>query len=398
MNYLVYPVNNCGNESENQYKVYVFQITPLRLDLWLILFAIIYFLGPYHWTLTLVCGFLILIHGNFGLIITLGYLQMILTLGAISIIDLGFTAKIIQWGKIRNILRLIVTTAFLLTCFLISRIIFGESFVATSYYQKIGIGFIPMAKTSLFWLLPIAVSLIFILLCVMRKVLNLKYISLGFALIYFLLGNCIYFFGRSHELNLFSISIPILFLLFYGLDLLQRCIIYCNGANALALANKLALALSISLIFLVTYICSNEIRDNLALKWKGLVEFQFHPGDPFAEAQLQADNLLSEVYDVVDSSIPIQFVVKDENLEYSLYQRVHGNTAFFYPFASWIFTDQLVRHEQALLDSGVYLLIDKSLYQGLLVDRLQNIGYRRYLSKHSSYILVGLKAPKGLGE
>jgi hypothetical protein len=372
--------------------VYVFQITPLRLDLWLILFAFIYLLGPNHWILTLTCGLLILVHGNFGLIITLGYLQLIMTLGVISMVDIGLKAKLIQWGKSRNILRLIASSSFLFICFFISRSIFGESFIATSYYQKIGIGFIPMAKISLYWLIPIVVSSVFILLCNLRKVLNSKYVSLGFVLIFFLLGNSIYFFGRSHELNLFSIAIPIVFLFFFGLDLLDRSIFFYSGTSALALANKLVFVLGLSLILVVTYRCSQEISNNIALKWRGVVELQFHPGDPFKENQLQADNLLSEVYEVIASSVPIQFVIKDENLEFSLYQRVHGNSAFFYPFASWIFLDQLVKHEQVLLDKGVYLLIDKNLYYGIFEDKLRNVKFRHIL-RDGSHILIGSRKP-----
>lgn len=372
--------------------VLVFQVTPLRLDLWLIPLAIIYFRGPYHWLLTLACGALMLVHGNLGLIYTLGYLQLIATLGVLSMVDAGVKVKLSQWKTHRNFLRLIAAAGFLLACFLISRYIFGASLNATSYYQKIGIGFIPMAKTSLFWIVPVVVSSAFVLLCALRKFVTPRYGALGFALIYFALGNCIYFFGRSHESNLFSIAIPLVFVLFYALDLLGRGLLHWSGGGASALAANSVLVLGLSFILVMAYRCSDQIRENIALKLETAVELQLHPGDPFEETQVKADEILSEIQEVIGASAPIQFVGLDDNMEFALYQRIHGNSAFFYPFSSWIFLDELVRHEQALLDGGAYLLVDKKLLRSLFDTRLRNIGFR-YATDNGQYVLIGLRSP-----
>lgn len=372
--------------------VLVFQITPLRLDLWMIPLTIIYFRGPYHWILTLACGVLMLVHGNLGLIYTLGYLQLIATLGVLSMADTGVKVKLSQWNDPRNLLRLVAAAGFLLGCFLTSRYIFGASLNATSYYQKIGIGFIPMAKTSLFWIVPVVISFAFVLLCALRRVVTPRYGALGFALIYFALGNCIYFFGRSHESNLFSIAIPLVFVLFYALDLLGRGLRHWSGGPAPAVASNSALVLGLSFILVTAYKCSDQIRENVALKMENVFKLQLHPGDPFEEAQVKADEVLREIREVIGASAPIQFVGLDDNTEFALYQRIHGNSAFFYPFSSWIFLDELVRHEQTLLDGGVYLLVDKKLLEALFDARLQNIGFR-YETNNGQYVLIGLRSP-----
>jgi hypothetical protein len=375
--------------------VYVFQITPLRLDLWLILIAIIYFRGPYHWFLTLACGVLMLVHGNLGLIYTLGYLQLIATLSLLSMSNVGVRGKLNQWKSSRNVLRLAAAAGFLLVCFLTSRYIFGASLSATSYYQKIGIGFFPMAKTSLFWLVPVVISSAFVLLWTLRKVVTPRYGALGFALIYFALGNCIYFFGRSHESNLFSIAIPLVFVLFYALDLLGRALLHWSGGRVSAVTANMASVLGLSFILVTAYKCSDQIRENVALKLENAAAFQLHPGDPFEEAQEKADKVLSEIREVIGATASIQFVGLDDNMEFALYQRIHGNSAFFYPFSSWIFLDELVQHEQALLDGGAYLLVDKKLLRTLFDTKLQNIGFR-YVTSNDQYVLIGLTPPVSL--
>lgn len=372
--------------------VLVFQITPLRLDLWLVPFAIIYFRGPYHWLVTLACGVLMLVHGNLGLIYTLGYLQLIATLGVLSMADVGVKVKLRQWMDSRNIFRLVVAAGFLLACFLTSRFIFGASLNATSYYQKIGIGFIPMAKKSLFWIVPVVISSAFVLLCVLRKVVTPRYRALGFALIYFALGNCIYFFGRSHESNLFSIAIPLLFVLFYAFDLLGRGLIHWSEGRTSAVAVNSVLVLGLSFILVTAYKCSDQIRGNVALKLDNAVELQFHSGDPFGKAQVKADEVLREIREVLGTSASIQFAGLDDNMEFALYQRLHGNLAYFYPFSSWIFLDELVRHEQALLDDGTYLLVDRKLLQTLFDARLKNIDFR-YATDDGQYVLIGSRPP-----
>lgn len=372
--------------------VLVFQITPLRLDLWLIPFAIIYFRGPNHWLLTIACGVLVLIHGNLGLVYTLGYLQLIATLSILSMADIGVKAKLSQWLDFRNTLRLTFTAGFLLACFLVSRFVFGASLNATSYYQKIGIGFNPMPKTSYFWIVPVIISASFFLLLALRTTVTLKYKALGFALIYFVLGNCIYFFGRSHETNLFSIAIPLVFVFFFFCDLVGRGLLYWSEGSRIILKANSTLVMALCFILIMSYNFSGQIRENMALKLKNVSELELHPGDPFTTYQAMADQVLIEIQGVIGTSASIQFAGLDDNLEFALYQRVHGNLAYFYPFSSWIFLDELVRHEQSLLDGGSYVLVDKSLFASLLDVKLQNIGFR-YVTNNGQYVLIGLRPP-----
>jgi hypothetical protein len=374
--------------------VQAIQITPLRLDLWLIPFVIIFFHGPHHWLLPLACGVLMLIHGAFGLIYTLGYIQLAATLGALSIADLGINAKLAQWFKGSFVCKVVLISAYLLACYLVARIVFSANIEATSFYQKIGIGFIPMAKSSFFWIYPIVICSAFMFLCTLRGVVTSKYLALGYALIYFTLGNCIYFFGRSHELNLFSIAIPLVFLLFYTLDLFDRWLALPSRNVTPAVEGRLVLLLAMIFILSAATYCSDRIATNLKLKLQNALVPQLHSGDPFAEAQVDVDGVLDEVKGVVGAAGRVQFMVADESKEFLFYQAMPGNTGYFYPFASWIFLDSLIPHAQSLLDGGTYLLIDQKLAESVFDARLLNVGWR-YETKTGKYkyVLVARRPP-----
>lgn len=371
--------------------VYVFQITPLRLDLWLIPFSIIFFQGPKHWLISFICGILILIHGPFGIIYTLSYIQLSLTLFTLLIIDKGFKASLIELKNAKIQFKIMYTALFLAACLTISHFVFGLSHEATSWYQKIGIGFIPLAKTSFFWIYPVILTSAFALLYFLRKKVSIKYLSLGFILIYFTLGNCIYFFGRSHEMNLFSISIPLVFLLFFTLDLFDRLM----EQSPFVLSKYLSILLGVIFLGVVEYKCSDRIQSNLILKYKNAKSFNLPPGDPFKQAQVETNSILNEIRQITGVKSNIQFFIADEGKEFLFYQEAHGNSSFFYPFSSWIFLDQLLVHAQNLINDGSYILIDQKIFNNLLKSKINGIGYR-YETKNGGYVLISLHPPGNL--
>ena len=62
------------------------QITPLRLDLWLILLFLVYFKGLYHWSLGLCLGLFLIFHKNLGIIYVAAYFELIFALFLIELI------------------------------------------------------------------------------------------------------------------------------------------------------------------------------------------------------------------------------------------------------------------------------------------------------------------------
>lgn len=64
-----------------------FQVTPLRLDLWVPLAAVVYLRGAWHWLTGLTCGLLLLLVNKFGILYSLAYLQLLLVLFALDLAD-----------------------------------------------------------------------------------------------------------------------------------------------------------------------------------------------------------------------------------------------------------------------------------------------------------------------
>ncbi|MDX8399522.1 MAG: hypothetical protein R8K20_04670 [Gallionellaceae bacterium] len=95
--------------------VSVFQVTPLRLDMWLILLLLVYFKGAYHWSAGVFCGLMLLLHKNFGIIYTGAYIQLLLTLCL-------FDAVAISDGIVKNVsmaLRLFFKRSYLNLAFIL---------------------------------------------------------------------------------------------------------------------------------------------------------------------------------------------------------------------------------------------------------------------------------------
>jgi hypothetical protein len=373
--------------------VYVFQISPLRLDLWLIPFLIIYFRGPVHWLLLMSIGALMLVHGNFGLIYAIAYIQLLVTLELFSLRTHGFAKAIGKWAQPKYVFNVFIATLFLLACYLTTRAIFSSSFDATSLYQKIGIGFIPLASNSFFWAFPIVTSTAFVLLYLLRDALTPKYLALGLALLFFTLGNCIYFFGRSHELNLFSISIPLLFLLFFTLDLIDRWMSQ-DGDSYSSLIKNLTLLLAFIFILLTAYKCADRIRTNISAYHNNAMALSAHPGDPFAETAIETDAVLKEVHQILTPSDRISFMVSDETKEFMFYQRERNNDFFFFPFSSCIYRKDLAEFAQSRLDNGEYILVDNYYFSDVFEKHLNGINFS-YPTKNGSFVLLAhrLRSP-----
>ncbi len=201
--------------------VALFQITPLRLDLWFILLMLVYFKGPHHWLTGVVLGALILLHKNFGLIYLISYAGLISTL---ALADFSFGKKrqsFIPWIKKHFFLN--IKNALIILLFIAASTLIFKGFVAESavLYQKIGFGMLPISASSFYWYVPVLFGAAAMMLAKQRHVLPPRYFSTGIFLLFLALGNSIYFFGRSHENNILNISGALVFSLFMTIDLMN---------------------------------------------------------------------------------------------------------------------------------------------------------------------------------
>lgn len=363
--------------------VYCFQVTPLRLDLWLPLFAVVYRLGPYHWSAGLVCGLLILLLKTFGIIYTLAYIQLLITLFVVEFINNGtrnsFSHDLWKYGR-----RCIKPITLIFCAAVASFLLFHNAEYAnySGYYQKLGIGFIQISPTSFYWYILAMISTVFILLFRLRSIVSSTYLTSGLLLTYCAIGNSIYFFGRSHEHNILNISIVLMFLCFFLLDLISRFLREEpaeNGAfSILRRHGSVCTALLIVLAVIMYY--SDTIAEKGAIQIARIsqgqtifpLEYDPKPYTTFLNQTRAFTNNSSKVYFVGGQDFELYY--------YGGYTPV----GYCNPFTTWIFNKDLTRYLQGLLNNGYYLICSSSmkyLLANLQYDSAVDIGSSIVVSK-----------------
>ncbi len=195
------------------------QAAPLRLDWWLLIAVLGWWKGFRHWTVGLCLGFLLIYHHAFGMIYALSYAFFVFILFVIEKVE-----KKISW---REDLVKYVTGYGINFCFMAGAVLIYQCFYAPQgiqaafMYQQYNIGFLPIARGSFFWYVPVMFSCCALVLWRNRKALSEKYFQMTVMLIVFAVGNSFYFFGRSHETNVIKISAILCFVLFALLDMLH---------------------------------------------------------------------------------------------------------------------------------------------------------------------------------
>lgn len=363
----------------------VFQVTPLRLDLWFPLLLVVYYFGPYHWSAGLVCGLLLLLIKNFGIIYTLAYVQLLITLFAIRYWDSDRKLPLprVLLDYLRHCAK---PLAIILCSFAAAYFLFRNNEYPnySGYYQKIGIGFIRIASTSFYWYVPAVISTVTILLFRLRTAVSSAYLTSGFLLTYCAIGNSIYFFGRSHEHNILNIAIVLLFLLFFMLDLVSRTLNEDTGNNRpfSYLRRNCAVGAAALVIMVLAVSYSSNIAGKAVSQVKNVSRGKLIYPVPY-DKNFYRDSL-NKIKLITNNSSKVYFVGFAVENEFDLYY--HGGYAmvgYCNPFATWIFTHDLNRFLQGLLDNGYYLVCkDEMKYL------LPNLTYTKMHDQDQFFVLA----------
>jgi hypothetical protein len=200
------------------------QITPLRLDLWLILLVLVYWKTPYHWSVGLVSGLMIVLHRNFGYIYLAAYLQLLLVLFIADVWGKGkpVSLQVTVRQTLKNHFELVWKNILLIaTGILLSRFLFGGfTPEAMKVYGALGLGMIPISAISFYWYVPVVLGLLSTLLLTNRQNLTSRYFVAGIFIVLLSIGNSLYFLGRSHENNILNISAVLALALYLLFDLM----------------------------------------------------------------------------------------------------------------------------------------------------------------------------------
>jgi hypothetical protein len=339
----------------------VFQVTPLRLDLWLPLLLVVYRFGPYHWSAGLVCGLLLILLKNFGIIYSAAYLQLLLTVWAVGYLngeERGpFVHSLMGHGRRCAVPVTIMAVAAVASHFLFKNTEYGNF---AGYYQKIGIGFIQIARNSFYWYVPALFCVAVILLFRLRKNVSTTYLTTGFLLIYCAIGNSIYFFGRSHEHNILNIAIVLLFLFFFLLDLVARSLAEtaAGRSNPSYLQKYGVFGVAVALLVVTSVSYSENITKRGRIQFLNVRNAKV----VYDTALVLPENFhgyMGRIREVTNNSSKVFFV---DEADYAFYYfGGYSPVGYCNPFLTWIFTKDLTSYMQRLLDSGYYLVCSPSL-------------------------------------
>ncbi len=362
--------------------VLVFQVTPLRLDWWILVFILAFMNGMYNRLLGIVLGLLIIFHRTFGLIYTIGYFEILFALLLFDFVGSKISVESLN-AKIKKHFLISLPNIVIVACsFVVGfAITGGNSMEAASDYQKIGIGFMPISTVSFYWYLPVLISAAVVLLIKKRKELSANYFNASLLLVAFSIGNSIYFFGRSHEHNIINISASLIFVLFIFFDLV---IDDAKDKMRVAWVKTISVLLPASFILLVTFFYSGVISDkintqfNNALRWQTVY--------PYPLKDLWS---ISKIKKLTNNSKKVYFTGTDDFYYY--YYGSYTPNGYFSPYASWIYKKDMVNFMQNLLNNGYYIVFPE-VELGVPKDpKLDDNEISSALTYNSSVIKYGFK-------
>lgn len=340
--------------------VVCFQVTPFRLDLWFPLLIVVYCRGAFHWSAGLVCGLLILLLKNFGIIYTLSYIQLLATLFAIRYSDSDNRSSL-PLALLEYVKTCTKPLAIIMCSSAVSYFLFKNSEYPNyaGFYQKIGIGFIQIASNSFYWYVPAVISMAVILLIRLRNRVSPAYLATGLLLTYCAIGNSIYFFGRSHEHNILNISIVLIFLFFLVLDLISQTL-NREGTHRIffpLLQRHGVVVIAIIFIGVISLYYAQNITKKIVTQATNVSNGQtIYPIDV---DWTSFNNYISEIKQVTSHSSNVFFAMQND-FGFNYYG---GYTPISYcsPFLTWIFANDLNKFLQNLLDAGYFLVFSPDM-------------------------------------
>lgn len=352
-----------------------FQVTPLRLDLWLILLMLVYFKGVYHWSTGLFCGLMLLLHQNFGLIYSAAYIQLLLTLCVMDAVVLP--GKPIQTvatalttfvkNNYRNLVLILIGA---LAHYLLFR---NPNVQNDFYYTRLGIGFMKIAANSFYWYMVVVFGMSFVLLFRLRSMVSRNYLASGFCLIYLAIGNSLYFFGRSHENNIINISVILLLLFFLMIDLGGRFLgSACNELAKPFISRNFTIIASLVFITAISIWYGVSITGKATLQVRNASKGQFiYPSWVRTQDVL---NVIADVKSVTGNNPKVHFVSDSDFL--LNYYGGYVPVGYYHPTYAWISRHELSRFLQGLVDQGYYLVVDNAFAKEVLsAIKISNFRY-----------------------
>jgi len=363
------------------------QVTPLRLDLWLVLLLLVYYKGVYHWLLGFALGLLFLFHKNFGLIYLSCYLLLIFSFFLIAVMDEYDTNKGMNFDGLKKTIKqhfnINSINAIIILFFVgFSYIVFGGlSSKSVQLYGDLGIGMSRIQPVSFYWYAPVLFGLILLLLFFNRRKLSLQYFSTGLFLIFLAAGNSLYFFGRSHEHNILNISGALVLALFLFLDLLYITPLEIGFLKEIVnkpikgFRIKSVIITTLALLFIgtVAYNYSYKISEKTDSK------INYLKGNRPLYYPISYKEKLKIIQEITNNDSKVYFaMLNDVPFYYYGKYKIQG---YYNPYCSWVYKENCMLFLQELLDKGYYIVSDcsnnyfKGVFPNLRYNEIKKNGW-----------------------
>lgn len=400
----------------------IFQVSPLRIDLWLLLLLLAHKFGVRHWLTASCVGLLVLFHRNLGLIYLGAYVELLIALFVLDLMPL-FTEKTFSFKTLMemvgkhlklNMLNLIIVFASVGLCFVLFKELFSSSALT---YRKIGVGMLPISRQSFYWYVPVILATIVSYLFFYRSKLGEKYVQVGLFLVLLVIGNSMYFFGRSHENNILNISGILVLLVFLLFDMLiyfspmeEKSAGTAPSPSQAAKNKKVAtpavaeasgksflnrsvvyLVLPVVFIFLTGFYYSDRISDKLNTQYGNLLESKYYY--PLQEVP----NDSAAVKEITHNSKKVYFFDLYQDF-YFYYYGGYIPQGLFNPCSAWVYKKDVDSLMQDLLDKDYYIVFDVRYYN-VVGEYVSTLKYNQMYQKRNNVALkkenVKLELPDG---
>jgi len=392
----------------------ILQVTPMRLDLWMILLLVVSKKGVNHWLLGVFLGLLVLFHRNLGIIYVLAYMELIFALFLLDIVPLvqnkdmsvkSFSGLLMKHLR-QNGINLIFIGASVALCFILFHEMFSKSALL---YTKLGLGLKPIERNSFYGYISILLGCLISFIIYFKNKLGSKYITTALFVVLLVIGNSMYFFGRSHENNILNISgilVIALFVLFDILIFLAPSSMPTVITEAAVLKNKkrpqpavahettrkfkltkkmILMSLPAIFIFFVGYTYSARIEEKVKTQYTNLTDLNF--AFPFAALPIDTASIRQVTHDSKKV-----YVIDFWYDAFYCYYNDYAPQGFFSPCQSWVYKKDFVVFLQGLLDQGYYIGYDIRGYNRY-VEYFCELNYNQTVQKNYMVAISKVDVP-----
>lgn len=335
-----------------------FQVSPLRLDLWVVLLLLAYRKGVYHWSVGVAMAVLVVLHRNLGVIYVCSYVELLVLLFVLEVAgDMrSFITILLQHIK-QSIVNILLIAASVGLCLLLFHELFSESAVI---YRRLGIGMLPVARNSFYWYVPVMVSTTFILAVFFRKKFDARYMAITLFILLLAAGNLMYFFGRSHENNILNISAALVLVFFLLCDMVLHIFaddkVEVRIGRTAMVANKYIL-LPIAFLFTTGFYYGGKIQRNISQQFTNAVN-----GQIARSLQHDISYDMPVVRSLTHNSSKVYFYDVNSDFYYYYYGG-YTPIGYYSPCSAWIYKKELLKFLQDLLDDQYYIVFNEPLSQ-----------------------------------